>query len=188
MNNEHELNIDDQDIVPDEEVESPAAALKKLREKLKACEAEKQEYLTGWQRAKADFVNARKVDAHEREEFARFATEKVLLDMLGVADSFEMAFAHKESWEKVDAGWRTGVESIYSQLLTAFERHGLVPFGVPGERFDPRLHAAAHTVPVADSKDDDTVILVVQRGYRLHDKIVRPARVTVGEYKNKNAI
>ena len=168
-----------EEIVPDEEMESSAAAMAKLRARLKACEAEKQEYLNGWQRAKADFVNAKKNETAEREEFMKFAKEKLLKDFLPVADSFEMAFGHKESWEKVDRGWRAGVESIYAQLGTAFERQGLKTIGAVGERFDPRVHTSVGLVETTDKAEDDIVADVVQKGYMLYEKLVRPAQVRI---------
>lgn len=180
MQDEH-----DDEFIPEDEAENSAATIKKLREKLKLCEAEKQEYLTGWQRAKADFINARKTEEAERDRFRKAALEKTLLDFLSVADSFEMAFAHKESWQKVDAGWRVGVESIYSQLLSAFARHGLTTVGAVGEPFDPRMHVSVGVVSV-EKKLDDTVQEVTQTGYKLNDTVIRPAKVKVGQYEEAN--
>lgn len=177
------MNEDDEIIYQDdEEAENPAFALKKLRERLKTCEAEKQEYLTGWQRAKADFVNARATEAKDREQSARFVKEMVLRDILPALDSFDMAFSNKEAWAKVETGWRTGVESIHSQLLSGLERQGFVPFGAPGEAFDPHLHAPVDVAPVATEAEDETVLAVLERGYRLGDRVVRPAKVRVGQY------
>ena len=171
--------MDDQEIISEDESENPAALQKKLRERIKALEAEKQEYLMGWQRAKADFVNARKNEAAEREEFVKFAREKLIKDFLLVSDSFEIAFSHKESWEKVDKGWRAGVESIYAQLGKAFERQGVTMIGAVGEKFDPRLHVSVGLVHTDHESEDDEVAEVLQRGYMLEGKVIRPAQVRV---------
>lgn len=179
------LDHDTEDIVPEEEMESSAAVVKKLRERLKAAETEKQEYLTGWQRAKADFVNAKKLEASEREEFMKFAKEKMLKDFFLVADSFEMAFGHKESWEKVDKGWRAGVESIYAQLGKAFERQGLTTIGAVGEKFDPRFHTSVGLVETEDKNEDDMVADVMQKGYVLNEKVIRPAQVRIKHWKGE---
>src|SRR3989344_2951801 len=80
-------------------------------------EAEKQEYLTGWQRAKADLVNARKRDEEERKEFIRFVNGQLIEDLIPVLASFDMATENKEAWEKADKNWRTGVEYIHAQLV-----------------------------------------------------------------------
>jgi molecular chaperone GrpE (heat shock protein) len=92
----------------DEEANISPHTLKKLRERLKKCEIEKQEYLVGWQRSKADFVNARRKDTEEREVFAKIAGERVILELLPVVDSFEMAFARRAEWEAVPPEWRAG--------------------------------------------------------------------------------
>ncbi len=163
-----------------EDTENPGAALKKLREKLRKCEAEKKEYLDGWQRMRADFANARKEDDTRRGEMIKFASEGLVEDMLPVLDSFGMAFGNKEAWEKVDANWRKGVEYIHAQMLSVLESRGLVEIGVVGEKVDPRNHIATEVVPVDDESKVDTVVEVTQKGYRLHSKVIRPAKVKVG--------
>lgn len=160
-----------------EDEENPVAALKKLREKLRTCEAEKKEYLDGWQRMRADFANARKEEDTRRGELIKFASEGLVGDLLPILDSFTMAFSNKESWEKVDANWRKGVEYIYTQFLSVLESRGLAEIGIPGERIDPRMHIAIETIPTDDTSKEDTVCEVVQKGYRLHSKIIRPARI-----------
>ena len=158
---------------------NPAATLKKLREKLKKCETEKKEYLDGWQRMRADFANARKEEELRRGELIKFASEGIVEDMLPVLDSFSMAFANKEAWEKVDANWRKGVEYIYAQLLSVLESRGLAEVGVVGEKIDPRLHIEIEHVP-GEEAEVGTVVEVIQKGYRLHNKVIRPAKVKGG--------
>lgn len=161
------------------EEENPALALKRLREKLRICEAEKKEYLDGWQRMRADFANARKGEETRRGEMIQFALEGLVGDFLPILDSFSMAFANKEAWEKVDANWRKGVEYIYAQLFSILEARGLAEVGKAGEVMDPREHIAIETVPTDDTSKDHTISEVVQKGYRMHSKIIRPARVKV---------
>ncbi len=156
--------------------------VKDLREKLKKALAEKQEYLEGWQRSKADFVNARKREEESRAELVKFANEDLIFELLPALDSFTMAFANKEAWEKADKNWRQGVEYIYAQLMSALERSGLKSFDPKGEKLDPFKHTAISTVPVADQAQEHTVVEVVQKGYTLRDKVIRPAQVKVGEY------
>ncbi len=160
-----------------EDEENPSAALKKLREKLRKCEGEKKEYLDGWQRMRADFANARKEDDNRRGEMIKFASEGLVEDLLPVLDSFGMAFANKEAWEKVDANWRKGVEYIHSQILSVLESRGLAEIGTVGEKLDPRNHIAIEVIETEDTKKDDTVSEVIQKGYRLHSKVIRPAKV-----------
>ncbi len=160
-----------------EDTENPLAVLKKLREKLRKCEGEKKEYLDGWQRMRADFANARKEDDNRRGEMTKFASEGLVEDLLPVLDSFGMAFANKEAWEKVDANWRNGVEYIHAQILSVLESRGLAPLGMVGEKLDPRNHIATEFVATEDTAKEDTISEVVQKGYRLHSKVIRPAKV-----------
>ena len=177
----HNKDIEDDIIFEDEE---SGVALKKLREKLKKCVEEKQEYLDGWQRLKADFVNAKKKEGDLRAELVSFAKEGLILDLLSSVDYFDMAFANKSAWESVDKNWRVGIEHIHSQLLKTLTEHGLEQFDPNGEEFDPIRHDSVESV-VTDKKDDDHKILeVMQKGYILGGKIIRPAKVKVGQFKN----
>jgi molecular chaperone GrpE len=155
----------------------------KLKERIKALEAEKQEYLLGWQTARAEFVNLRKRDEAEKKEYAKFSSGRVVEDIIPVLDSFEMAFANTEAWEKVDKNWRVGVEYIYNQLKTVLEGHGVTYLDPFGQTFNVAEHEAAEHIPVDDKEQDHTVIKVIKKGYKLHDKVIRPAQVAVGEYK-----
>ena len=170
---------DDLQFESEEDLESPALALKKLREKLKVCEKEKKEYLDGWQRMRADFANARKEEETRRGEMIKFAAEGLVDDLLPVLDSFSMAFLNKEAWEKVDANWRKGVEYIYAQMYSVLESRGLTEIGKVGEQIDPRLYVAVEEIPATEPSQANTVAEVVQKGYRLHSKVIRPAKVKV---------
>ena len=163
--------------------ESAAETIKKLREKLKATEAERMEYLTGWQRAKADLINARKRDEEDRKEFIKFANERLIEGIVPVLESFELAMGNKEAWEKADKNWRMGVEYIYSQLKKALEDSGLTELKPLNQKFDHGLHEAASYEPVTDEKLDHVITKVIQNGYFLNGKLMRPAKVIVGEFK-----
>jgi molecular chaperone GrpE len=158
--------------------------IKDLREKLKKAIAEKQEYMDGWQRTKADFVNARKREDEARKEMVKYANEDLLMQISPVLDSFTMAFNNKEAWEKVDKNWRMGVEYIYNQLKAVLEQNGFTEFNPQGERFDALRHHAIESIPVTEETQDHVVLEVVQKGYMLNGKIVRPASVKIGEYKH----
>lgn len=174
-----EENLDDS-VVAEEHL---AETVKKLRDKLKASEAEKAEYLTGWQRAKADLINARKRDEEDRKEFAKYAGERLIDGLIPVLESFDMAMANKEAWEKVDKNWRTGVEYIYSQLKKVLADEGLEEINPINEKFDHFKHEATSYEAVTDEKLDHVVMQVIQKGYVLNGKILRPAKVKVGEFK-----
>jgi len=163
--------------------ENMAETIKKLRERLKKTTEEKQEYLTGWQRAKADFINARKRDEEERRDFIKYANERLIEDLIPVLGSFEMAMGNKEAWEKADKNWRIGVEYIYSQLRKVLADSGLEEIDPIGKPFDHNRDEAASYEPVDDKKQDHIVTQVIQKGYILNGKVLRPPKVKVGEYK-----
>ena len=154
--------------------------LKDLREKLKKAEAEKLQVMTDLARAKADFINMRKQDETRNQEFVKFAKEDLINEIIPALDSFDMAFGNKESWEKVDKNWRTGVEYIYSQLLGALSGHNLKQISPLGEKFDPALHEAVEFVPITDPKKEHLIVEVVAKGYSLNGKVIKAPKVKVG--------
>jgi molecular chaperone GrpE len=174
-----DVDLDDSVVAEENAMES----VKKLREKLKKSEAERMEYLTGWQRAKADLINARKRDESDRMEFIKYSNEGLIDSIIPVLDSFELAMGNKEAWEKADKNWRIGVEYIYSQLKKALSDAGLKEVDPTGQKFDPSRDEAASYEPV-DSEDKDHIIIqTIQKGYLLNDRPMRPPKVKVGEWK-----
>ena len=167
--------------------ESSADTIKKLREKLKKADAERLEYLTGWQRAKADLINARKRDEADHKEFIKFANERLIDGLIPVLDSFELAMGNKAVWEKADKNWRIGVESIASQLRKALSDAGLEEVNPIGQKFDPMRDEAAMYEPVDSEGKNHIIIAVMQKGYNLNGRPMRPAKVKVGEYKVESA-
>ncbi len=158
--------------------------LKKFRADLKACKTEKEEYLTGWQKERAEFANYRKQEEDHKAVFSEAVRERILARFLTVIDSFNMAFANKSAWEKVDENWRKGVEYIYAQMNTVFEEYGVKAIGEVGESFDHNIHQSIDMVPTDKKEQDHTIAEVVQKGYKLGERVMRPARVNVYEYKN----
>ena len=176
---EEDENLDDSIIAE----ESARDIIKNLREKLKKALEEKQEYLTGWQRAKADFINTRKRDEESQKEFVKYANEGLISELIPVLDSFSMAMGNKELWEKADKNWRTGVEYIANQLKKTLEDYGLKEIDPIGQKFDPMRDEAIEHVPVEDAKQNDTVVFVIQKGYSLNGKVLKAPKVKVGEGK-----
>ncbi len=157
--------------------------VKKLREELKICKKEKEEYLTGWQKERADFANYKKEEEMRRASFSESVRERILTRFLSVMDSFQMAFANKDAWNKVDENWRKGVEYIHSQMNSVFEEYGVKEFGEDGDAFDPNLHHSVDSMKT-DKKDlDHKIAQVIQKGYKLGERVLRPARVNVFEYE-----
>ena len=172
-------NLDDSVVAE----ENTALAVKKLREKLKTCEHERQEYLSGWQRAKADLINARKRDEETSRDLAKFANGQLIDDLVPVLESFDLAMADKQAWEKADKNWRTGVEYIYSQLKKTLLDKGLEEINPLNQKFDHTQHEAVQYEPTNDEKLDRVIVKVIQKGYSLHGKLLRPPKVNVAEYQ-----
>ncbi|MFA6274010.1 MAG: nucleotide exchange factor GrpE [Candidatus Paceibacterota bacterium] len=156
--------------------------LKKFRADLKLCKREKEEYLTGWQKERADFVNYKKQEEERKSIFSEAVRERIIMRFLNVLDSFNMAFANKEAWEKVDENWRKGVEYIYSQMNSVFEEFNVKPIGEIGESFDPSIYQSIEMLKTDQKEKDHKVAEIIQKGYALGDRVIRPARVNVFEY------
>jgi len=160
--------------------------LKKIRADLKLCKKEKEEYLTGWQKERADFVNYKKQEEDRKANFSEAMRERILMRFLTVMDSFDMAFANREAWEKVDENWRKGIEYIHTQLNSIFEEFGVKSVGISGESFDHNIHQSIEMIKTDKKDDDHKVAEVIQKGYKLGDRIIRAARVNVFEYNDKS--
>jgi len=111
----------------------------------------------------------------EIEEKNRYGIEKFAKDLLEVLDNFERALQHMEKIEGCSEAYK-GVEMIYNQMRKIFEKHGITEIVV--EKFDHSLCEAVSTVPTKDV-EENTIVQVVQKGYKLHDKVIRPAKVIV---------
>lgn len=183
---EEDIQNDDVELEDITEEDSASTKIKNLKKQLAETKKEKTELLTELQKAKADFINMRKRDEEGNKQFVKYAKEGVISDIVPVLDSFDMAMGNKEAWEKAPQEWRVGVEYIANQLISALEQNGLEPLNPVGDDFDPAIHEALEMVAVEDKKQDGKIIDVVQKGYKLADKMIRPAKVKVAEVKAKS--
>lgn len=127
-------------------------------------------------RLQAEFENFRKRAQREQAEFKQYAVTDAVKSLLPTLDSFERALqTHPEP-----SDFRSGMELIYRQLRDALTRLGVTEVEAEGQEFDPRVHEAIEMVPVTDGKDN-LVIQVLQRGYLLKDRLLRPAMVRVAK-------
>lgn len=159
------------------------AKLKKLREELKLAQVEARDSLTALQRSRADYVNLKKELDEVRDSVKTKTTERVIMDFLPVLDSFDMAMANTEAWNAVDANWRVGVEYIYNQLKTTLENMDVSAIDAVNVSFDPNLHEPMKTEDTDDATLDHKVKQIIQKGYKMGDKVIRPARVVVYKLK-----
>jgi molecular chaperone GrpE len=145
-----------------------------LEEKVAALEVERDEYLNDLKRVAADFENYRKRAARDQESLVARAHERLVKELLPVLDDLERALAAAEEHE--EARLEDGVRLVHRALKAALDREGLVEIETNG-RFDPHVHEALLSQP--SSEEEGSVLEVVQKGYRLGDHVVRPARVVV---------
>ena len=147
-----------------------------LAKKLAECEQMREEYLAGWQRAKADFINYKKEEVRRAEEIAKYQTEDFIYDMIGVLDNFDLGLAALEKQGPVEKG----IYLIRAQLMDIMKRRGLERMPVkPGEQFDP---VWAEAIAEGDSElPAGSILEEIEPGYRLHQKILRPARVKISK-------
>ncbi len=126
---------------------------------------------------RADLENYKKRAAREREEYIRYASESLILEILNVYENLERAL---ETARRSDDSMARGLEMIYSDLKSVLERHGLKPIKAVGEKFDPYLHEAV-LQSIDNDHEDDTVLEEFQRGYTLNTKVIRYAKVKVSK-------
>jgi len=161
----------------------PKDIVKKLREENKKLQKEKEEYLTGWQRAKADYINLQKELDLSRINIAILTKEKMTEKLLPALDSFEMAFSNKEHWDTLDKEWRDGIMSIYQQFISGLKDSGIEKINEIEIVFDPNIHQSISIKETDDQSKDHLVETVLQAGYKIGDRIIRPAKVIIYEYK-----
>ncbi len=153
----------------EEEVEQPNPLAEVTRER--------DEYLDALQRLKAEFDNYRKRAARDQEQLVARAHERLAKELLPVLDDLERALAAAEEHE--EAQLEEGVRLVHRSLVEALEKEGVAEIETEG-RFDPHVHEALLSQP-DDEKESGAILDVLQKGYRIGDKVLRPARVIVVE-------
>ena len=174
VNNESEEEIVMEENI-DEANPSFQKKVKKIEEKLKKCQELKEEYLNGWQRAKADLINARKDDERRNQEFFKFANASLVAEILPVLDSFDLAFQREEG----DAKFSKGIFLIKIQLEGILKKYGLEVIKSVGEKADLQFYEIVGEVET--EKEEGIIIEELQRGYLLYGRVLRPAKVKVSK-------
>ncbi|MBC7981627.1 nucleotide exchange factor GrpE [Candidatus Parcubacteria bacterium] len=171
-------HLDEDDIISEDESENPKAALKKLKDELKLAKQEKMDMLTNWQKDKAEFINARKRDEEAKQEIIKYSNQMLIGDLLPIIDGYEQAKA-QPTWTAVDEAWRKGIEAIIEKVYGALKKVGVESYGTVGDQFDPNIYEALGQDVTTEKEKDHTVSMVMQKGYKLHDKVIRVALVKV---------
>lgn len=150
-----------------------------LRAELEQCQQRARANLEGWQRAQADFSNYKRRQRQEMDNLRKFGNEDLLKKLLSLADDFERAFA-TIPYSLRELSWIEGVWLIGRKLLAIFEQEGIEPIQTKDAHFDPRWHEAVIHEENADYADGQ-IMEELQRGYRLADRVLRPALVKVAK-------
>ena len=151
-----------------------------LEQQLRQAELAAQEHHDAWLRAKAEADNVRKRAQNEIASAHKFAVENFATELLAVKDSLEAALAAENTSAE---SLKSGVELTLKQLNAVFAKFSLSEINPVGQRFDPHRHQAISTVE--SDLEPNTVVQVLQKGYLLHERVIRPALVTVSKTKER---
>jgi len=141
--------------------------------------ARAEEHLALAQRAQADYANLKRRTAEEREQMLGLANEILLAKVVGLADDFDRAIEHVPE-EARSTAWLEGIAAIDRKLRALLESEGVTPIEVLGRAFDPSVHEALSHVP-GTGRPEDEVVAELRRGYRIRDRVLRPALVAVSD-------
>ena len=182
--NEQNLNGGEPgDGAPSVETPVPVDEAAALRDELEAAKAKSAEYLDGWQRARAEFANYKRRIEKEQSESYQNAAARVIARFLEVHDDFERARQEKPA-DLADTAaverWAAGVELIQRKLQNILDQEGVERIPAEGQTFDPQLHEAI-SQEASDAHEPGQVIAVVRQGYRIGDRVIRPAMVRVAQ-------
>jgi molecular chaperone GrpE len=162
---------------PAGEAQSAEGEVESWEERYRQEQAKADDYLARWQRTQADLANLRRRAQQEREETIKRSNEELIRDMLPVLDSFDRALASMPDNLR-QLTWIDGIVLVERQLRMALLRHGVAAIEAQGQKFDPTQHeAVAHKATTEHA--DETITAELQKGYRLHDRVLRPSLVEV---------
>jgi molecular chaperone GrpE len=152
------------------------------QDELKALQLKCEEYLNGWKRERADFLNYKKEEMERIGSLVKYANEELILKILPILDNIYLAETHVPD-ELKSNGWIEGFTQIKNQLCDFLQKEGIEPIKAVGEKFDPNtmeaVGAASQSEASLAPEGRETVSEEVQRGYTLHGKLIRPARVKI---------
>ncbi|WP_283744657.1 nucleotide exchange factor GrpE [Sideroxydans sp. CL21] len=163
---------------PQANTETPAEAIPSLEEMLKASELKAQEHYDAWMYAKAEGENIRRRAAEDISKAQKFAVERFSNEMLAVKDSLEAGMAVQT--DNIES-FKSGMDLTLKQLSSVFEKFNIKEINPVGEKLDPHKHQAIGMVE--SEQEANTVVNVMQKGYSLNDRVLRPALVMVAKAK-----
>jgi molecular chaperone GrpE len=161
----------------DTEGASVSAQIEELTQQLEAAEQRAAEAEAGWQRARADYQNLKRRTDEQRAESASIAGDRLLIRVLDLADDFDLAVEHVPE-DAQDSPWVEGITAIDRKLRVLLEAEGIEAMSGEGEPFDPSTQQAISYEETADVPDG-TVVKILQRGFTINGRVLRPALVAV---------
>jgi molecular chaperone GrpE len=156
--------------------------LKELAAKLEAKEKEAEETYDRLLRVSAEFDNFKKRSTREMDDYRKFANQSLIKEMLSVVDNLELAMGSTNGQKAIDKDLLQGLEMTHKEILKVFEKFNVKPIDAIGQPFDPAFHEAVMQEETNDSPKN-TVINELQRGYMIHDRLLRPSMVVVAKPK-----
>jgi molecular chaperone GrpE len=162
-----------------EEVDDP---MKDLESQLETKEQQAKENYDRLLRVSAEFENYKKRTSRELEEFRKFANQSLIKEMLSVVDNLELAMNSTNGHKSIDQGLLQGLDMTHKEILKVFEKFNVKPIEAKGQIFDPTYHEAVMQEET-DEAGENTVINELQKGYLIHDRLLRPAMVVVARSK-----
>jgi molecular chaperone GrpE len=170
---------------PDKEAENQAGdPPEDLAEKLKLKEQEARENYDRLLRVSAEFDNYKKRASRDMEEFRKFSNQSLIKEMLSVVDNLELAMNSTNGHKNIDKGLLDGLEMTHKEILKVFEKFSVKPISAKDQPFDPTFHEAVMQ-EATDEYPANAVINELQKGYLIHDRLLRPSMVVVASSKDK---
>jgi molecular chaperone GrpE len=161
------------------ELENP---MEDLEAKLEVKEQEAKENYDRLLRVSAEFENYKKRASRDLAELRKFANQSLIKEMLSVIDNLELAMNSTNGHKTIDQGLLQGLDMTHNEILKVFEKFNVKPIEAKGQAFDPTFHEAVMQ-EATDEFDENTVINELQKGYLIHDRLLRPAMVVVARPK-----
>jgi len=158
--------------------------MKDLEAQLEAKEQEAKENYDRLLRVSAEFENYKKRTSRELEEFRKYANQSLIKELLSVVDNLELAMNSTNGHKTIDQGLLQGLDMTHTEILKVFEKFNVKPIEAKGQIFDPTFHEAVMQEKT-DEFDENTVINELQKGYLIHDRLLRPSMVVVARASEK---
>jgi molecular chaperone GrpE len=175
--NEKEHREDKDKQLENEEIkDKEASKIDELEKELEEAKNKAESNLAGWQRAQADFVNFRRAAEQEKQEICKYASRDIIKNLLPVIDDFERVIDNIPE-EDASKGWVEGLKLVDKKFRDTLAKQGVTSFNCLGKEFDPQCMDALSCGKGAK----DMVIMEIEKGYKMNDKVIRPAKVVVGD-------